>query len=427
MLLFHKSVLLTLVSILVLHSNADDVDDLRVSSVNRFEGNYHTITPPMRGKVAHDDIGINHIGKPLYMHMPASQQQQRQEPLDGVKKYRLTETKPTQAPRFVAPLDTALRSQNSVQNTCRWISLKDVRSVNFETGEIIIRDAADQPCYIISMRAFIKFNDDAYFLLRGLKPYPAGAYKIEYYNHTAEPSGSAHHRMPLNCSFPDTSSFLIAHDQRPSDYYLFKEEIIVQLDCGYLVFKIKLDYAYQILLEAISFYQDADVSSSHQTTAPRASKSNKRNTASRPASIQQTEHLVFSTETGAPNTSPLIVMPLYSRYICQNRIVLTGSNSIQLVIDRFEFGRLITVPNDRIGINLKHRAHLHSVTKCPDLSSSATNLSFMIAPTNGIGQNTEKSATSNKLTSSCERLGGTIHVYLLYAMFVMMTIRRAWL
>lgn len=410
----------SIVLIVVTLVTSTDIDDWRVSSGSRFDG--HAKAPTIKDRAAlwrQEDIsGANQIGKPLTMHISSGQnnqqvpqqiQRRKQQTNKTTNKRPPVGTRSTQLPGLTSLL-IDIDDGVGYPNTCRWISLKEIQRVNFDTGELIIRDASDQPCYIMSLRAFIKFNDDAYFPLRNFRPHPKGAYKIEHSNQTSEPATGDPYKMPLNCSLPEAStSLLIAYDRRPSDYYLFREELTVQLNCGYLVFKMKLDYLYQLQLEAISFFQGGDENSPHQTRRATAAKAAVQKATSNKSTGQiwlkatpmRAEQLIFTTNTSNPDPTPLVSMPLHSRYICNNRIVLTGNNSIQLIIDRFEFNRLVSAPIERVRINHKHRAHAHSITKCPDPIQPATNLTAMMA--NSMDRNGaeagEKSAVSNKLVA----------------------------
>lgn len=125
----------------------------------------------------------------------------------------------------------------------------------------------------------------------------------------------------------------------------FKEEITILVDCGYLVLQTRGDNSH-ISLDTLSFYQHAAVSQptgSHGQSPLGSSKIVSDSASWRiKTPSMQLEHLVFSTQ--GTHGYPLLTVPLISRYICQNRVVLTGNNSTQLVLDRFELQRLTHRP-----------------------------------------------------------------------------------
>jgi len=323
---------------------ADANEDLRVSS-SFFDGNYHSITPDRNYKPTRRDDVLNQLGKPLLAatsiprttSQPVLRQRQTKKPLKQIAKSMPAKWA---QPIFVEPqaieppAPVVVTAKN--QNVCRWISLQEMSSISFNTGEVIIRDGTDQPCYIITMRAYIKYNDEAYFPLDRYRPHPYRSYKIEF-SEASEQTNVGAQRLLLNCSLPpetlakNIATVSLMSVQRANR--TFNEEITIQVSCGYLVLQLRGDGTY-LSLEAISFYQDGNAAGTR--TSAEEQRANL-------APTMQSKHLVFTTE-GQSGLSPLIVMPTFSRYICQNRIVLTGNNSVQLVVSRFELKRLTNEP-----------------------------------------------------------------------------------
>lgn len=226
--------------------------------------------------------------------------------------------------------------------SCGWMSLQDFKKVSLDNGETIIRDSQDQPSYILSMRAYLMWNNSAYIPLNNLKVL-SSIIKFDGPN-----DGASVQSLPLNCSFvvndnapgqasSNNNAFTsllvpIQNQNRP-----FKEEIIILVDCGYLVLETYGDGAF-LSLNTISF---------HQNIKP-PSVINEERSGKSFIDTESQGHLVFSssssnnssTPSSSSNNVPLLTIPLISRYICENRVILNGSQSIQLVLDRFELQRL---------------------------------------------------------------------------------------
>lgn len=214
---------------------------------------------------------------------------------------------------------------------CGWMSLKEFQNISLETSDINIRDSSGQPCYIFSLKAYIQWNDTKYSPLSNFKSLPAASKLI-----LDSPSGGAGgERLPLNCLIAATHNASTPNVFTPLHrvWRSFREELVLFNECGYLVLKVSAHGLY-LNLDSLAFYQNDD--------EPVTAKVTNRGQVSK-IILQQmrSEHLVFSTE--GTQHSPLLKMPLQARYLCQNRIVLTGNNSVQLVLDRFELQRL-TIP-----------------------------------------------------------------------------------
>lgn len=381
---------------------ADDHDDLRVSS-GTLNGNYHSITPNRDAKTQrrNNDQMLNQIGKPLVAPRTTSsplpgryQQQQQLNYLGQANKQgpNLARQQQQQQQVFAGTqtkdgLDLSARREDSLPPAaCYWSPLGEFAAVSFETADLVIRDASGQPCYILTVQAFLKLQDGLhYFSLRNFRPHPLGAYKIEF-----APTDDKHasQRLVLNCSPPNfnngesgsgsgssqatmMSASLVSQERAQRPFY---EELTIQVDCGYLLLRLRGD-GHVLLLDEIAFYQDDDIAllpvrdnngkQKFVASAPagtgttgRGSKGVRPAAPSRSPSLPQSptpatmrpgtpsmqwRHLVYSS---AARSSPLIVMPIYSRYVCQDRIILAGNNTVELVLERFELKRLTNEPAD---------------------------------------------------------------------------------
>ena len=207
------------------------------------------------------------------------------------------------------------------QPACKWMPLRDFKRVNFETGELILRDRSGRPCYLLSLTAFVRVHSDAYFPLRNFRP---GGYAV-----LAEGATSGAERLPLDCSVPElvgagsvanVSLLPAGRSRRP-----FREQLSILVDCGHLLLRTRSDGSY-LALESISFAQGAE--SAGSSPGP-------------PEGEQGQQQVVFSSS----GPGPLLLMPLVSRFVCQSRVQLASSgNGTQLVLDRFELQRLVGQP-----------------------------------------------------------------------------------
>lgn len=257
-------------------------------------------------------------------------------------------------------------------NTCKWMQLNEFKNVSFETGRMVFVDDSDQPCYILTMRAFVRWNDTLYFPLRNYRPHPRGSYKVSL----KWPTDGAIRPLVLNCSMPAelrpaaSASIALLPNQLAADHS-FDEEITFLVECGYLTLKLTGDDAH-IALNSISFHQNPNLTDERprdkrrryqdsmignakgvlssatgpadgvQLSALTVPESGPAGLAKEDSTMVLNRHQVFSSE--AVHKAPLLIMPLISRYSCQNRIVLNGSNLVQIVLERFELQRLMTNP-----------------------------------------------------------------------------------
>lgn len=206
------------------------------------------------------------------------------------------------------------------KNAGCWKTLQDFKNISINSHDIVIKDQFGQPCYLLHIGAFIKWNDDAYFALDNFKTFPH-INKLSLTNGTSDADRAS---LPLNCSIKSASGLAeyvgllsINLKMRP----IFREEILIFVNCGYLKLVILSDLEV-MSLESISFYQYSQIN-------PFELGLNK---------MISFTHLIFTTNSS--NTAPLLLMPVDSRYVCNYRVVLTGNNKIQLVLHKFELQRL---------------------------------------------------------------------------------------
>lgn len=230
------------------------------------------------------------------------------------------------------------------------MQLRDFKNVSLDVGELIVRDEDEQPCYLLSMRGFIRLNENAYFPLGSFQSHPL-LHRFILLGSPSDGASSVQRSSYLNCSLLTSEGDAPSPNLRYAPLLRltipFKEEIIVRVKCGYLVLQIHGD-GFHLTLDSLSFYQDPDVFSN-----------NNNNSHFQPLDVPQratnpqieSEHQVFSSEP-VNVVSPLLMMPLTSRYTCQNRVVLTGNNSVQLVLDKFELQRLAFSPSRELDLLL---------------------------------------------------------------------------
>jgi len=196
-------------------------------------------------------------------------------------------------------------------------------------SELIICNGRGRSCYSLTMQAFIRWTEDDYIPLNNFKAYSnAGGVVLE------KPHDGISARPSTNClsTKPAHNGTVTGLNSRSSSWKAnFREELVIFVDCGYLILQLVTDGSF-LTLEAISFYQRADIASQIDMAEgdPRD--------ALPVVPSRRPEHLVF-TSKGSKNY-PLFTIPLTSRYVCRNRIELVANNSIQLVLDRFELQRL---------------------------------------------------------------------------------------
>lgn len=333
-------------------------------------------------------------------------------------------------------------------STCRWRSLAEFKRISLANGELIVRDSYEQPCYILTLRGFLRWQGNDFIPLNNFKVHlhaidimpddddydedatatraaenhgtyngksgggataavdGSGGGDKSYYNNEDLDGGldlespgktfginikrhPQRRGRPVPLKTANCSANLMANNDSAQTsgssstpmqtmplHWIdrsFRDEIIILVDCGFLVLRTEGDGS-RLNLVSISFYQNGD--SSTRPTFKKLSRAG-------PSSMANSEHLVFSTDnttatTGSTNKDPeystnqqqpLISMPISSRYLCQNRIVLTATNQVQLVLDRFELQRLSLPPirqvivadgrsyDSSIRIPILHRTH----------------------------------------------------------------------
>lgn len=354
-----------------------DDEDIRISSngLNGSPISYHDISPldDRAARLAADRAIINQIGKPI-VPLPntpswyeqrapvASANQPRwfeQIPGPGrdpnqnkVRKPPLSQTKPwvkSDAPEKVDtkqappnPTRANVIASNIRQKapppavTCNWMSSDEIKNLALPTNELVVRDAIGGPTYIIRFRAHIKLKDNAYFPLRNIQSHLYLRRVFQQPNNLAD---SRHQWTRQEIKLLESEALL--HRNMTYSHNWLEEEIIILVDCGYLIIEVLNDGMF-LLVNSISFYKSSNPSSGsysekfylhRQTHLPL---------------IKTTEHLIFAVDKSGSGerTLPLLIMPIRSRYICQNRIVLSGNNSVQLVLDEFEMKRVSSIAKD---------------------------------------------------------------------------------
>lgn len=306
----------------------NDFDDLRVSShqVHDPTINYHSIE-------THDDYRpsrtlveqlTNHIGKPLVALSPRPGIPQLRPDATSVSKPRY-QNKTDQLRLMEQGIRTTAKRKVSPSGVCQWMSLQEFKNVSLAAGELIVRDSEGEPRYILTIRGFLRRDDDSYFPLNKFQVHPEASKVV-----IGSSSIGAGFNLPGNCSTNFKSGNLYLQPiQKPGR--LFEEKITLHAECGYLVLQLQGNGIY-LVLKSISFYRNLDAVSQ----APVPGKKNRPQ--SRAIPLMLSEHLVFSNE--GTQSYPLLVFLLSSRYICQDRIVLTGKNSVQLELTRFELQRI---------------------------------------------------------------------------------------
>lgn len=221
---------------------------------------------------------------------------------------------------------------NSSRQSCQWMTLDEFKNVSLDTVEVIIKDKQENACYILTIRAYLKKDEFTYF--------PVNKYKTYHYdkNFYTIPSDGANNRFPTNCSLTSISGDGATGPLRT--VIPFQEEITISVECGYLILKF-VSQGYYLKLETLSFYQNSGNSETHSPNQ-RSNYQDRGFYRSKPK--MSNEHLVFSPKNTSQNP-PLLITPLVSRFVCQNRVVLNGFNEVQFVTDKFELLRLLYTPS----------------------------------------------------------------------------------
>lgn len=308
--------------------NEYDGDDLRVSnSQPQTSNNYHSISVPTPARF-NDPLKLqNDQSSPI---LPPYENnlviQQSKNPSNNVRlqKYQ----KRVQSSGGEDPVELLKQSK-----FCQWMTLDEFKNVSLDTIEVIINDMSGNACYILTIRAYLKKGDANYFPVNKFKFYH---YDKAYYTN---PSDGANLRSLNNCSLTSTSEDGATGPLRTITP--FQEEITISVDCGYLLLKF-VSQGFYLKLVNISFYQNPELPEINRFPY-KSMKSDKGFSRSIPKMSQ--ELLVFSPKnTNITQNNPLLIAPLVSRFVCQNRVVLDGFNEVKLVTDRFELLRLLYIP-----------------------------------------------------------------------------------
>lgn len=308
----------------------DHDEDLRVSnSQPQSSDNYHSLPAPAPTKINNNDpLKFQNDQRPLMVQPTAKpnliQQQSKSYPNSvRVQKYQ----KKIQVP------EGEQDQLDSSRQSCQWMTLNEFKNVSLDTMEVIIKDLQENICFILTMRAYLKKDEFNYFPVNKLESYQ---YDKNFYT---IPSDGANIQSPKNCSLTSISGDGATGLLRT--IVPFQEEIIISVECGYLILKF-VSQGYYLKLENISFYQNSrkpeNARSSNQRSNPQLRG------VSRSIPKMSHEHLVFSPKNTSQNL-PLLITPLVSRFVCQNRVVLDGFNEVQFVTDRFELSRLLYAPS----------------------------------------------------------------------------------
>lgn len=285
---------------------------------------------------------INQIGKPLTAPRTTARPKQANQSNLPMKR-----SQSNMGRRLPWALPQGIQGYPTNRKICNWLTMLEIRNLSFDTADVVIRDSYERPCYFVSMKAYVNFNGDFYFPLRNLRPHPKGSYRI-HFDKGPERLDKDKQHLVLNCSFPDNSEKAITSVSLMSAKRAnraFTEEIVIQVECGYLMLQLRVDGTY-LALQRISFYQEDNMSIPDRMADAEfdaAGRIVQKSRKERPWTDLNLfwQRLVFTSTNGTDKSSnPLIVMPAFSRYLCQNRIVLTGNNSVQMVIERFELQRI---------------------------------------------------------------------------------------
>lgn len=330
----------------------DEFDESRVST-NQDEVDFHNLKiagdPPQRAAAIdrqqqkQQQQAVNPIVKPL---TPLTPKNRGQDPLKAevpirrssqayypdvrskgnstARKIPAQQTSdPQQSPTTSGRQVAMGQSKQVAAENCHPMKLTDFQRVSLATGEMVVRDAEGRPCYTLTICGYIQWNDDSLFPLKNFKVYQHTIFELS--------DGGARLVRPLNCSVTGdcgTGTDLTGLYQK--QIRSFREEIIVFVDCGYLVLRTRVLGPY-MSLESLSFYR---------TTVPAVSSKSVSKSSRKFVKIvsqMQPQDLIFSTD-GTKN-HPLFFAPLVFIYTCSNRIELTGNNSVKLVLEKFEIQR----------------------------------------------------------------------------------------
>lgn len=297
-------------------------DDLRVSnSQPQSSDNYHSISLPPMSRRSNDPSMLQNNQR--IVQLPPRLRNNDFGFGDNLKPQKFY-----QRPNIQSPPEDPFRLSDTKSGVCSWMTLDEFKNVSLDTIEIIIKDTEEQPCYILTMRAHLRLNDTKFVPLNKFRSYHY--YKAFYHN----PNDGASVQALINCSLSTTGEDGATGPLKTNTP--LREEITIAIECGYVVLNLRSQGS-SLRLDDLSFYQSV-VTPGTQMPFVKTNRGIAR-------TIPQLtpEHLVFTTrDTGS---SPLIVTPLVSRFVCHNRVVLKGNNSVEFVSDRLELVRLLYAPS----------------------------------------------------------------------------------
>lgn len=233
-------------------------------------------------------------------------------------------------------------STTQLQHKCyRWWSQDSFKRVDLHAKDLIVSDEYGSPCYIISISAYLEhkgYEPHVYFPLDHFSIHPSSNRVLidGAASDGATSSNVGQEVLPMNCSIPlgsDGSRFLLP--VRPKQYKLFSEDIYLYVECGFLKLRLHTN-GYYLALQSIEFHSSFEELHGASNEYGIRHDNNYGNLSGFHFSSKSSPH------------SPLFVMPFTSRYVCENRVILNSTDSIQLVLDKFLIQRLFISPQGRL-------------------------------------------------------------------------------
>lgn len=282
------------------------------------------------------------LNRHTYRHPIESDMFDRLAKIDSAK---YAPTKPSRTNTIASDVE-----QKFVQQVvaCNWMSSDEIKNLTLPTNELIVRDSIGSPAYIIRFRALIRLKDNAYFPLRNILShlYLKRVYQLPNLSEALNPTSTRREIKLLESEALLHRNLTYSHDW-------LEEEMFILVECGYLIIEVLNDGMF-LLLKSISFYKSPNLPNGSDGSNLGKSFLHRQTDLHL---IKTIEHLVFATDYStigevashqvtASQGLPLLIMPIRSRYICQNRIVLIGNNSVQLILDEFEMKRVSGIAKD---------------------------------------------------------------------------------
>lgn len=223
------------------------------------------------------------------------------------------------------------QSELSADVLCPMLDLASFQKVSFETGEIVVRDARGEPCFLLNIQAYIKFNKTLFFPLSQYKKFPSVLTRTKF---GPLPALSSHALDNSNgqaidnfCSGHELNELASGDNKQVKTGKVagtdnaFIEDITVIVNCGLLRLRILVD-ASRLVLSTLFFY------SLDPTTMSPA-----KNTQS------QQSMLLFKSDSDCNN--PLIAIPIGARYLCESRVVLRNNALLtEFYVEKLELKRI---------------------------------------------------------------------------------------